>query len=86
MSRPNWKQVTFVGYYMSVQNMKDFVTIAKGFQIQAKRVDERKDLDQAVKEMMASDKPYFLEVCVEKEDNVFPMIPSGASVSDIRLE
>jgi acetolactate synthase-1/2/3 large subunit len=35
--------------------------------------------------MMASDKPYFLEVCVEKEDNVFPMIPSGASVSEIRL-
>jgi len=43
-------------------------------------------LDQAVKEMMASDKPYFLEICVEKEDNVFPMIPTGASVSDIRLE
>ncbi len=41
---------------------------------------------QAVKEMMLSKKPFFLEVCVEKEDNVFPMIPSGASVSDIRLE
>ena len=36
--------------------------------------------------MMSSKEPYFLEVCVEKEDNVFPMIPSGASVSDIRLE
>jgi acetolactate synthase-1/2/3 large subunit len=36
--------------------------------------------------MMASKKPYFLEVCVEKEGNVFPMIPTGASVSDIRLE
>ena len=33
-----------------------------------------------------SKEPYFLEVCVEKEDNVFPMIPTGASVSDIRLE
>lgn len=64
----------------------DFVTIAKGFQIQANRVKERKDLDQAVQEMMTSDKPYFLEICVEKEDNVFPMIPTGASVSDIRLE
>jgi len=39
-----------------------------------------------VAKMIASDKPYFLEVCVEKEDNVFPMIPSGASVSDIRLK
>ena len=36
--------------------------------------------------MIASDKPYFLEVCVEKENNVFPMVPSGASVSEIRLE
>jgi acetolactate synthase-1/2/3 large subunit len=36
--------------------------------------------------MMASKEAYFLEVCVEKEGNVFPMIPTGASVSDIRLE
>jgi acetolactate synthase-1/2/3 large subunit len=36
--------------------------------------------------MIASDQPYFLEVCVEKEANVFPMIPTGASVSDIRLK
>jgi len=35
--------------------------------------------------MIASKNSYFLEVCVEKEDNVFPMIPSGASVSDVRL-
>ena len=43
------------------------------------------ELADAVKEMMASKESYFLEVCVEKEDNVFPMIPSGASVSDVRL-
>ena len=43
-------------------------------------------LEQLVEDMMRSDKPYLLEVCVEKENNVFPMIPSGASVSDIRLE
>ena len=64
----------------------DFVTIAQGFRIKAKRVEKREELDAAVKEMIASKEPYFLEVCVEKEDNVFPMIPSGASVSDIRLE
>jgi acetolactate synthase-1/2/3 large subunit len=64
----------------------DFVKIAEGYHIEAKRVSERKDLKAAVKEMIASDKPYFLEVKVEKEDNVFPMIPSGASVSEIRLE
>ena len=82
-----WQQLFFDKRYASTEMVNpDFVTIAKGFQIEAKRVKERKDLDQAVKEMIASDKPYFLEVCVEKEDNVFPMIPSGASVSDIRLE
>ena len=64
----------------------DFVKIAEGYHIEAKRVSERKDLSAVVQEMMASDKPYFLEVKVEKEDNVFPMIPTGASVSDIRLK
>ena len=39
-----------------------------------------------IKEMIDCNDPYFLEVRVEKEDNVFPMIPTGASVSDIRLE
>ncbi|NNE78033.1 MAG: acetolactate synthase large subunit, partial [Pricia sp.] len=58
----------------------------EGYHIEAKRVSERKDLKATVQEMIASDKPYFLEVKVEKEDNVFPMIPSGASVSDIRLK
>ena len=53
--------------------------------LEAKRVTKREDLADAVKEMIASKDAYFLEVCVEKEDNVFPMIPSGASVSDIRL-
>ena len=64
----------------------DFVMIAKGYNIDAQRVTERSKLDAAVKEMISSDKPYFLEVCVEKEANVFPMIPTGASVSDIRLQ
>jgi len=82
-----WQQLFFDKRYASTEMVNpDFVTIAKGFQIEAKRVKERKDLDLAVQEMMTSKKPYFLEICVEKEDNVFPMIPTGASVSDIRLE
>ena len=64
----------------------DFVTIAKGFRIRATRVEKRDELETAISEMINSKEPYFLEICVEKEDNVFPMIPSGASVSDIRLE
>ena len=82
-----WQQLFFDKRYASTEMTNpDFVTIAKGYHIDAVRVSKRNELDLAVKEMMLSKKPFFLEVCVEKEDNVFPMIPSGASVSDIRLE
>lgn len=82
-----WQQLFFDKRYAStVMTNPDFVTIAKGYQIEAKRVTKRKELSAAVEEMMTSKEAYFLEVCVEKEDNVFPMIPSGASVSEIRLE
>ncbi len=81
-----WQQLFFDKRYASTEMTNpDFVTIAKGYHIEGKRVTKREELADAVKEMMESDASYFLEVCVEKEDNVFPMIPSGASVSDIRL-
>lgn len=81
-----WQQLFFDKRYASTELINpDFVQIAKGYHIEAKRVSKREELDEAIKEMMASESAYFLEVCVEKEDNVFPMIPTGASVSDIRL-
>ena len=82
-----WQQLFFDKRYASTEMVNpNFVAIAQGYYLEAKKVTERKDLASAVKEMIASDEPYFLEVCVEKENNVFPMVPSGASVSDIRLE
>jgi acetolactate synthase-1/2/3 large subunit len=82
-----WQQLFFDKRYASTEMVNpDFVKIAEGYFIDAKRVTEREEMTAAVAEMMKSDKPYLLEVCVEKENNVFPMIPSGASVSDIRLE
>ena len=82
-----WQELFFESRYAStVMTNPDFVKIAEGYRIEAKRVKERKDLKPTIQEMMASKEPYFLEVCVENEDNVFPMIPSGASVSDIRLK
>ncbi len=82
-----WQELFFEGRYAStVMTNPDFVKIAEGYRIEAKRVEERKDLKSAVQAMMASKEPFFLEVSVENEDNVFPMIPSGASVSDIRLK
>lgn len=82
-----WQQLFFDQRYASTEMVNpDFVMLAQGYHIKARRVTKRSELDGAVAEMMASKEPYFLEVCVEKEDNVFPMIPTGASVSDIRLE
>ena len=82
-----WQQLFFDKRYASTEMVNpDFIAIAKGYYLDAKKVDKRENLDDAVAEMIASDKPYFLEVRVEKEDNVFPMIPTGASVSDIRLK
>ena len=82
-----WQQLFFDKRYASTEMVNpNFVAIAKGYYIEAQKVTKREDLASAVKEMIDSDEPYFLEVCVEKENNVFPMVPSGASVSDIRLE
>ena len=82
-----WQQMFFEKRYASTELVNpDFVAITKGYHIEADRVSKRKDLKSAVDIMIKSKKPYFLEVKVEKEDNVFPMIPTGASVSDIRLE
>jgi acetolactate synthase-1/2/3 large subunit len=81
-----WQELFFDRRYASTEMTNpDFVTIAKGYYIEGKRVTKREELADAVKEMIASKDSYFLEVCVEKEGNVFPMIPSGASVSEIRL-
>ena len=81
-----WQQLFFDKRYASTELINpDFVKIAEGYYINSKRVSKRKELRKSIEEMIKSEKPFFLEVCVEKEDNVFPMIPSGASVSDIRL-
>ena len=82
-----WQQLFFDKRYASTEMVNpDFVMISKGYNIESERVKERDNLNHAVEKMILSKKPYFLEVCVEKEDNVFPMIPSGSSVSDIRLK
>ena len=81
-----WQQLFFDKRYASTEMVNlDFVIIAEGYYLKAKRVTERKDLANAVEEMIKSNEPYFLEVVVEKEGNVFPMIPTGSSVSEIRL-
>lgn len=82
-----WQQMFFDKRYASTEMINpDFVAIARGYQIKSDKVSERSQLKNAIKEMMEANEPYFLEVIVEKENNVFPMIPTGAAVSEIRLE
>ena len=81
-----WQQLFFDKRYASTELINpDFGMIASAYHLPTKKVAQRADLDGAIAEMMAHDGPYFMEVVVEPEANVFPMIPSGASVSDIRL-
>ena len=82
-----WQQLFFDKRYASTEMINpDFVAIAKGYFIEGKKVEKRNELDKEVKKMLKFNGPYLLEVIIEKEDNVFPMIPSGSSVSDVRLE
>ena len=82
-----WQQLFFDKRYASTEMINpDFVAIAKGYFIEAKKVEKREKLNDEIKKMIQHKGPYLLEVIIEKEDNVFPMIPSGSSVSDVRLE
>jgi acetolactate synthase-1/2/3 large subunit len=82
-----WQQLFFEKRY-SFTEMKnpDFVGIAQAYGLASQKVTQRDQLEGAIQEMLDHKGPYVLEVVVEQEDNVFPMIPTGASISDIILE
>jgi len=82
-----WQQLFFERRYSftELQN-PDFITIAKGFGIEGHKVEKRENIEDGIQKMLDHNGPYLLEIMVEKEDNVFPMIPAGYSVSEIILE
>jgi len=82
-----WQEMFFDKRYASTEMANpNFVKIAEGYSIKGKSISDRADLSSALKEMLDSKTSYFLEIVVEKETNVFPMVPSGATVSDILLK
>lgn len=82
-----WQQLFFDKRYSATEMINpDFQTIAKGYHIPTNKVTERHKLDEAITEFINHDGAYFLEVMVGKENNVFPMVPSGSGVAEIRLE
>jgi acetolactate synthase-1/2/3 large subunit len=64
----------------------NYVMVAKAYGIEGAKVEDRKDLVAALKTMIEYKGSYLLEVMVGKENNVFPMVPQGCSVSEIRLK
>ena len=81
-----WQQLFFDKRYSSTEMVNpDFVAIANGYQIESERISKREDLKKNIQKMIDSPNPFFMEVVVGKEDNVFPMIPTGESVSNMRL-
>jgi len=82
-----WQQL-FHGKRYSFTEMvnPNFVKLAEAYSIPARKVEKREELQDALKEMLEAETPYFLEVVVGKEDNVFPMVPAGAGVADVLLE
>lgn len=82
-----WQQLFHAKRYSFTEMTNpNFVKIAEAYSIPARKVDQREDLSAALQEMLDSETSYFLEVVVGKEDNVFPMVPAGAGVSEIILE
>ncbi|MGR3811474.1 biosynthetic-type acetolactate synthase large subunit [Jiulongibacter sp. NS-SX5] len=82
-----WQQLFFDRRYSFVDlENPDFITIAKGFGIPGHTCKERENLSDSIDTLLNTEGSYLLEVIVEKEENVFPMVPAGRSVSEIRLK
>ena len=82
-----WQQLFFDKRYSFTElSNPDFQTIAKGYGIPASKVESRERLELEIRNWLSSEGPALLEVVVEKEENVFPMVPSGESVENVRLK
>jgi len=82
-----WQQLFHDKRYSFVDiTSPDFVQVAKGYHIEGRSVSKRDELQGALKEMLDHKGSYLLEVMVGKENNVFPMVPQGWSVAEIRLK
>ncbi|MFO7671244.1 MAG: biosynthetic-type acetolactate synthase large subunit [Bacteroidales bacterium] len=82
-----WQELFFDGRYASTGlTNPNFGMIAEGFGVPSKKITMREELDKALDDLLAWEGPFLLEIEVQQEGNIFPMVPAGASVSDIRLE
>ncbi len=82
-----WQQLFFDTRYSFVNMTNpDFIAVTKGFGVEAERVSHYDELSEGLDKLLKSEEAFVLEVVVEKEANIFPMVPAGSSVDAIRLE
>lgn len=82
-----WQELFFESRYANTGlTNPSFTKIAEGFGVPGRKITSREELDEALTAVLASEGPSLLEVEVQQEGNIFPMIPSGGTVSEIRLE
>lgn len=82
-----WQQLFFDSRYSFTELVNpDFVALTSAYGIEARKVSQPNELAGAIACMLQSEKPFLLDVVVQREENVFPMVPSGAGVSEILLE
>ena len=81
-----WQQLFHDKRYSFVNiTSPDYVMVAKGYSIEGAKISKRDELKPALQQMLNHKGSYLLEIMVGKENNVFPMVPQGCSVSEIRL-
>ena len=82
-----WQELFYDKRYSATPILNpDYAHIAAAYNFGFRKVERHEDLQDAIQEMKNYDGPFLLQACCEKEENIFPMVPAGVSVSDVRLE
>ena len=82
-----WQELFYDKRYSSTYLVNpDFQTLAKAYGIESVKVTSVDEMDAAIEKMMSTDGAFLLEACVDQEDNVFPMIPAGATIDKIFMD
>lgn len=82
-----WQQLFHESRYSFTEmENPDFLKVAQAYSIPTVRIENRDELPQAIRTLLDAEGPFFMEVVVAREDNVFPMVPAGAGVADMLLE
>jgi acetolactate synthase-1/2/3 large subunit len=81
-----WQELFYRERYSSTpMKSPDFPKVAEAYSIPAKKISKREELDEAIKIMLETNGPYLLEIEVEENGMVYPMIPAGMNVDNIIL-